>query len=94
MRVRKKSATRIAIETTTTVRVVLWPTPSVPPLVFRPKWQPMIAMMKPKMGVFEAREEVAQQHALERGPEEKPDGCRTALADEHRPQRAERARTC
>ena len=35
--VSKKSATKIAIETTTTVRVVLVPTPSVPPVVFNPK---------------------------------------------------------
>ena len=47
IRVRKKSATRMAMETTTTVRVVDWPTPSVPPRVVRPKWQPTIAMMNP-----------------------------------------------
>ena len=47
-----KSAIKMAIDTTTTVRVVLRPTPSVPPLVRRPKWQPTMAMMKPKTGVF------------------------------------------
>ena len=35
--VRKKSAIRIAIEITTTVRVVLLPTPAVPPVVVMPK---------------------------------------------------------
>lgn len=35
--VKKKSAIKIEIETTTTVRVVLFPTPSVPPRVFIPK---------------------------------------------------------
>src|SRR5690606_36935194 len=35
--VRKKSATRMAIEITTTVRVVLFPTPAVPPVVVIPK---------------------------------------------------------
>ena len=40
-----KSAMRIAIETATTVRVVERPTPSVPPVVRRPKWQPTIEMM-------------------------------------------------
>lgn len=35
--VRKKSAIRIVIEITTTVRVVLFPTPAVPPVVVRPK---------------------------------------------------------
>jgi hypothetical protein len=35
--VKKKSAIRIAIETTTTVRVVLLPTPAVPPRVVIPK---------------------------------------------------------
>ena len=50
--VRKKSATRMAIDTTTTVRVVLSPTPSVPPVVRRPKCQPTMEMMNPKKGVF------------------------------------------
>ncbi len=35
--VRKKSAMRIAMETTTTERVVERPTPSVPPVVMSPK---------------------------------------------------------
>lgn len=35
--VKKKSAIRIAIDTTTTVRVVLLPTPAVPPRVVMPK---------------------------------------------------------
>ncbi len=43
---------RMAIEMATTVRVVAWPTPSVPPRVIRPKWQPMSAMMAPKKGVL------------------------------------------
>ena len=35
--VKKKSAIKMAIEITTTVRVVLLPTPAVPPLVVMPK---------------------------------------------------------
>ena len=35
--VKKKSAIKIAIEITTTVRVVLFPTPAVPPFVVMPK---------------------------------------------------------
>lgn len=35
--VKKKSAIRIVIDTTTTVRVVLFPTPAVPPRVVIPK---------------------------------------------------------
>ena len=67
IRVRKKSATRIAIDTTTTVRVVLCPTPSVPPRVVRPKWQPTMAMMNPKMGVLSRPEKRSlEQHGLER----------------------------
>src|SRR6476659_11072916 len=50
--VRKKSAMKIAMEMTTTVRVVLLPTPAVPPVVFMPKWQPTNAMMAPKNGVL------------------------------------------
>ena len=67
IRVRKKSATRMAIDTTTTVRVVLWPTPSVPPRVVSPKWQPTMAMMKPKIGVLARPEKRSlEEHALER----------------------------
>src|SRR6185295_4939486 len=50
--VRKKSAIRIVIEITTTVRVVLFPTAVAPPLVVIPKWQPTSAMIAPNTGVF------------------------------------------
>ena len=66
-----KSAIRIEIDTLTTVRVVLSPTPSVPPDVRSPKWQPTMAMMKPKTGVLAAplRMSVMLQD-LDRAPEE------------------------
>ncbi len=68
-----KSAIKIAMETTTTVRVVLSPTPSVPPVVRRPKWQPTMAMMKPKTGVFDdAAQEVGDGHRLDRAADEEP----------------------
>jgi hypothetical protein len=51
--VRSASASRIVMDTTTTARVVERPTPSVPPRVLMPKWQPRIAMRKPKTGVLE-----------------------------------------
>src|SRR5262249_32948033 len=50
--VMRKSAMRIAIETTPAVRVGLVPTPSVPPRVSSPKWHPRIAMRYPNTGVF------------------------------------------
>src|SRR6478609_9149938 len=50
--VKKKSAIKMAIEITTTVRVVLLPTPAVPPLVVMPKWQPTKAMIAPNTGVL------------------------------------------
>ena len=50
--VSQKSAIKIVIEMTTTVRVVLSPTPAVPPRVVIPKWQPTSAMIAPKNGVL------------------------------------------
>ena len=45
----KKSESSTATEAIATVSVVALPTPSVPPPVLKPLWQPTTAMMNPKM---------------------------------------------
>ncbi len=50
--VRKKSAIMMKIELVTTVHVVLFPTPSVPPSVFSPFQQAEIAIKKANTTVF------------------------------------------
>src|SRR5262245_22161340 len=50
--VRKKSTISTTIDATTTARVVATPTPTVPPSVARPTWQPTMPIAQPNTTVF------------------------------------------